>query len=360
MSLTNTKKEKIGSVSAFLFAAAGLVFHIFCVAFAAALKGADNPFVMTIVGLLPCFASVLFYSMSALASGRNRTIVMLVPLALSCVYLRDSMQGFVTALLAAATPIIGASMIYSLYKRGTGKSTLCSVTAFSMLAFELVRSLVDTAFLSGELGRKFGTVLFDRLGGIVDGSIEIIKGAFETASKMYPGLESALTGSEIQILKSSLALSLSLTPAILFTVFFAFVFIAVSIVDFYNKHKGFLPDSCYGLYSVPHSVYIVFNIVTVIYILNLFFGSGLSGFFTGIVSALLFLLPHFLILAYRRLFYLLSKACGDFFAIVILVVVSAAGLFLSAQIMLWVLAFFGSSEHRAQEFANMTNDSDDE
>lgn len=358
MSLTNTKTGKSGSVSAFLFAAAALIFHLLCVAFAVALNGADNPFVMTVGGVLPCFVSVLLYSMSALIKGNSRTLVMLVPLALSCVYLKDGMQSFVTALLAAVTPIVGAGLIYSLYKRGTGKSTLCSVTAFSMLAYELIRSLVDTAFLSDELGRKFGTVLFDRLGGIVDGSIEIIKGAFEAASQMYPGLESALTGSEIQILKSSIALSLSLTPAILFTVFFTFVFITVSAVDFYNKHKGFLPDSSYGLYSVPNSVYVVFNIVTVIYILNLFFGSGLSGFFTGIVSALLFLLPHFLILAYRRLFYLLSKPCGDFFAIVILVVVSAAGLFLSAQIMLWVLAFFGTSEHRAQELANMKNDNE--
>lgn len=343
---------------AVILTAASILFACVCAITSITFINVQNPFAAIISHLPFLLLAVLTGVLSAMIVGKNVLFTALIPCILAVPYIPGSYECAFAVVLSSLSVFVCSRVLYEMYSKGAKSSHICPVLSFSAIVSEVLICILPMLIGASSAGKKLSTVLFERLGGIIDESVSYITYMFEMASTMYPGLENALTGAEINLLRASMSMSVSLMPAIITCILFFAFLLCIVILDVFNRRTNSFPERKYGIYSVDRPVYIIFNIITTVYILTFFFGSGLSGFLVGLMSALMFIFPHFALLAYRRLYYLLLKPCGEFFAIIIILAITGLGFVFSLQLLFWVLVFFGTSEYRAQEFAMLNGMND--
>lgn len=302
---------------------------------------------------------LLFVSVSCLITlkGKKALCVTAVSIALAIIvggYSGNILEGILTAMSFLAVGFC-AFIVFKGYKSSEQKSTLCTYTAFVFTVFELLRIGISISITALRSNVKFTTMLFGTLEGIINSYIGYYTVLLENAAKLSPELYTQVPTIDTSLFYSSMATLLALSPAILYVGYFVISFITTTLLDRFNRKYRVLSGKKFSSYDISLPVYFLFMIFGTIYIFSMFFEYTLSGFTIGVLSVVLALFPHFVILAYHRMYIFFSKLSGKFGAIIFLLIISGAGFIFLAQIYLYVLAFIGTSEYRRKRFEENKN-----
>ncbi len=307
----------------------------------------DLPGVALLSGLMGKFISVVALTLIFAVSEKFAIALALLPVLSSivCGFVQWEFFPAASAILFCVSPCLAAAAIYFVYKRGEKKSVACALGAAFMTLFDLAAPALSVLSLAISKNARFSTVLFSELDKLISTFVKASIYVMENASGVYPGNTAALPSEEI--LYSSGALVVALIPAIIYCTFFMLVYFASGILDILNKKAGLVPERTFGKYTISHVTFSIFTIISTIIVFMLFFSNGMSNGMMGLLCALFSMLPHFIILGYRRLYRFLGGLAGNVGAFIITAVASAVALLFVPQIFICIIAFLGTSEYRA-------------
>ncbi len=307
-----------------------------------------------IFGTLLLFLSLLILFMFKGKKALWVTAISIVTAILAGWYFGNLLEGTLVALSFLSVGLC-ALLVYSGYKKGEQKSSLCAYSSFVFTIFEVLRVVILILVVALKNNVKFTTLLFSTLEEIINSYIGYYIALLENAAKLYPELYTQVPTVDSVLLYSSVATLFALIPAILYVGYFAVNFIVTTLFDRLNRKYKVLPGRKFSKYDISFIVYLLFMIFGTIYIFSMFFEYTLSPATLGVLSVVLALLPHFVILAYRRLYAFFSKLSGKFGAIIFLLIISGAGFIFFLQLYLYILAFIGTSEYRRMRIEENNN-----
>lgn len=307
-----------------------------------------------ILGTLLLFLSLLILFMFKGQKALWITVISIVTAILAGGYFGNILEGTLTAINFLAVGLC-AFTVFNGYKNSEQKSALCTYSAFVFTVFELVRIVISIFTAALQSNVKFTTMLFGTLEKIINSYIGYYTELLENAAKLSPELYAQTPSVDQSLLYSSMATLLALSPALLFVGYFAVSFITTTLIDRFNRKYRVLSGKKFLSYDISFPVYLLFMIFGTIYIFSMFFEYTLSPITCGILSVVIALLPHFVILAYRKLYAFFSKLSGKFGAVIFLLIISGAGFVFLSQLYLYILAFIGTAEYRRKRFEENKN-----
>ena len=291
------------------------------------------------------FLSLLFLFMFEEKKAFRSIVLPIIAAILSGIYFENILDG---TLVAISFLCVGfcSYLIYSGYKNGEQKSTLCSYSSFVFTIFELLKVVILISVTAISKNVKFTSLLFSTLEEIINSYTGYYVALLENATKLSPELYTQIPSVDQSSLYSSMATVLSLIPAILYVAYFVVNFITVTIFDRMNCRYNVIKGKKFSKYDIAFTVYLFFMIFGTVYVFSMFFEYSLSPATAGILSVVLALLPHFVILAYRRLYAFFLKFSGKTGTVVLLFILSGTGFVFLMQLYLYILAFIGTAEYR--------------
>lgn len=350
-----TKTES--NIYTVLFGCIAILISAFKIVYTTLQGSVELPTLLPISGIFGTF--LLFFALLNLFMYKGKmalwiTAISIITAIITGIYFENILGGTLVAISLLSVGLC-ACLVYSGYKKGEQKSSLCAYSSFVFTIFELLRvaALIFVTALRNNV--KFTTLLFGMLEEIINSYIGYYIALLENAAKLSPELYAQTPIIDTTLLYSSMATMLALIPAILFTGYFAVNFIAATLFDKLNKKHNIISGRSFSKYDVSFIVYVLFMVFGTIYIFSMFFEYTLSPATLGVLSVVLALLPHFVILAYRRLYVFFSRLSGKFGAIVFLLIISGAGFIFFSQLYLYILAFIGTSEYRRNRIEEHNN-----
>lgn len=335
MSYPKKEKQKSKAVCAVIFAA---LYLVACTG----VFGAPG-------GILKLFGLSAFL----LCTEKRGLPIVILPMAYAAVsgYLSGSVQGTVVALASELSYAVTAAVISGSYAAKKNKAYICALGAFIMTLFSLAATVLDFWLAAKAVSVRFTTFFFDAIEKFINAYTELMRTMVENAQNSLPQIYAqtvVVPEIDAEAVYSSLALLITLLPAIIYCLYFAMCFICTSCINICNKKFALVPGVHFGKYNISGITHGIFTVIGTIVVFSLFFEAQLSAFTLGLLSVLIAILPHFIIFAYRFLYKKLFRLCGKAGAVILLVFISGFCLAMAPYLTLLVLSFIGTHEYRAQ------------
>lgn len=250
--------------------------------------------------------------------------------------------AILTMSVACLLPLAVGYALYACLRENLSHAASSAAGGGVFLLAWLVR-FAATVFVEAKAqGLTFSSCLF----GSLRESIESVASLYAEVFAM------AGAAPEPDAVYAAFSVLYTLLPAFVYVFGFFLSFFILLAAERHNRRGRFLEGLSYGGYTVSGATFTVYSVCFTLTLLSLFFSSGVGKALCALLSVTLALLPHFLILGVRRIYRMLAGFMGKGAAGVLLAVVGAFLGVLFPQIFLCVVAFFGTSEYRAQQFEN--------
>ncbi len=238
---------------------------------------------------------------------------------------------------------ITAYATYYLYVKKENRATVCAFGAFVMTVAELLNIFFSVLSVATANNISFSTVLFQNIDNFISTFVNYYEEALSAYSSAGTNLGMSFSAA---IFRLQLIRIIGVMPALMVFFNFFFVFLFTYAADFFNRRTAFIKDLKFGKYAISAVTNIIFSVFLAITLISTFFEYGFTAFFGGILCVVLAIMPHYIILGYRKLYLRLKKHCGKAFSVVILIVVSCIAFYTATTLSLCIIIWLGSSEYR--------------
>ena len=277
-------------------------------------------------------------------SGRGWPFPILIVLlfGVSAVFLMKPAE-LATMCFQCLLPVAVGFTLYACLREGLSHAASSAAGGGVFLLVWLFRFAAAVFIEAKAQNLTFSTCLF----GSMHESIESITGLYTEVFTL------AGAAPEEETLYTALSVLYTLLPAFVYVFGFFLSFFILLIAERHNRRGHYLEDLSYGRYTVSPVTFTVYSVCFTLTLLSLFFSSGVSKALCALLSVTLALLPHFLILGVQRIYRKLSGFMGKWAAGALLAILGTFLCALLPQIFLCVIAFFGTTEYRAQRLENI-------
>lgn len=247
---------------------------------------------------------------------------------------------------------VTAYATYCFYVKKENRATVCAFGTFIMTFAELLNIFFSVLSVATANNMSFSTVLFQNIDNYISTFIKY----YEAALSAYSSAGVTLgTSFNAEMFRSLLVEIIAVMPTLMWIFNFFFVFLFTYVADFFNQRTAFIKDLKFGKYDISAVTNIIFSVFLAVSLISTFFEYGFSAFSCGILCVVLSIMPHYIILGYRKLYLRLKKPCGKAFSVVILIAVSCVAFYIATTLFLCIIIWLGSSEYRNSKRATKNN-----
>ena len=303
-----------------------------------------------IIGTL--FTTFFFYAflMSLNDKGNKGALLIILPVVFTAIlgFAFSKNETALYIILETISACIVAAFLYRNAREKKSRAEACAVIAFVFTVFSIFELALSLLILSGSINVSITTLLFDGIEDLINISVTLFTDALGKAGQINPAY--ALSASEISMnleyFETQLVLTIALLPAIIYISLFFVAFLFTYVSDCLCRIFGIIGENVFGKFTVSTVSHVLFNILGFVVVFSLLFEESTSPFSCGVLSALLALLPNYIILGFRRVFGIFEKRMSKVGAVFAIIIASVIGLYLSATLLLFIIVIFGTSEYR--------------
>lgn len=247
---------------------------------------------------------------------------------------------------------VTAYATYCFYVKKENRAMVCAFGTFVMTFAELLNIFFSVLSVATANNISFSTVLFQS----IDNYISTFLNYYEAALSAYSSAGANLGISfNAEMFRAQLVEIIAVMPALMWIFNFFFVFLFTYVADFFNKRTALIKDLKFGKYNISAVTNIIFSVFLAVALISTFFEYGFSAFSCGVLCVVLAIMPHYIILGYRKLFLRLKKICGKAFSVVILIAASFIVFYIATTLSLCIIIWLGISEYRNSKHTTQNN-----